>query len=184
MKRVILSVAVIIGLGLGLAGVSSAYAQSSQPDLSDEHRARISGNCSSALSSLSRLHATDALLRVNRGQLYESMSTKLMARFNSRITLNRLDGTSLVATTSNYERALATFRSDYQAYEQQMSVTLRSNCQEQPQAFYYAVADTREKRQKVHQDVQRLHSLIDEYATHIDSFQQEYQAAAKGARDV
>src|SRR5689334_18968108 len=111
--------------------------------MTDEHIARIRMNCQDAQSSLSQLHASDALLRVNRGQLYESISTKLMAPLNSRIALHRLDGVKLVATTTRYESQLATFRAKYQEYEEAMSDVLRVNCVNQPVAFYDKVADTR-----------------------------------------
>lgn len=104
--------------------------------LSESHKARIAANCTSAKTSLQQLHRSDASLRVNRGQLYESISTKLMARLNSRLALNRLDGSELVAAAARYERSFTQFRTNYQAYEEQLSALLRINCKKQPEDFY------------------------------------------------
>lgn len=145
--------------------------------LSDDHKAHIVANCASAKASLERLHRSDAVLRVNRGQLYESISTKLMARFNSRVALNRLDGTELVAIAVDYERALATFRRDYRTYEQQLSDVLRINCTNDPEAFYYGVLEARAARSTVNQDVWRLHVYIDEYQQAFNQFEIDYVTA-------
>lgn len=143
--------------------------------MTEAHIARIKNNCSEAQTSLSQLHASDALLRVNRGQLYESISVKLMAPFNSRVALNRLDGAELVSIATDYERQLADFRTKYQQYEEAMSQTLRINCTNEPVAFYDSVTSTREKRQKVHDATVALHKTIAEYKDQFELFAKNYQ---------
>lgn len=154
--------------------------QAQAEPLSDEHQARIAMNCASAKASLERLHRSDAALRVNRGQLYESISTKLMARLNSRVALNRLDGTELVSTAADYERALTTFRQDYRAYEEQLSGVLKINCITEPELFYYGVLEARSARSVVNQSIWQLHAYIDEYQQAFDQFQAEYTTATEG----
>src|SRR5687768_4010153 len=131
MKRylfVMIIFAATIGSILGANAIVKAQAQ----PMTEAHIARIRANCVEAQSTLTQLHATDALLRVNRGQLYESISTKLMAPFNSRVALNQLDGAKLVSITAMYEQQLAEFRINYQQYEEAMSSLLKLNCVNQP----------------------------------------------------
>ena len=143
--------------------------------LSESHKARIVANCTSAKTSLQQLHRSDASLRVNRGQLYQSISTKLMARLNSRLALNRLDGSELVAAAARYERSLSQFRNSYQAYEEQLSALLRINCQKQPDEFYYRTLDVRERRQAVAQTITDLNHYSIEYHQIFERFSENYR---------
>lgn len=165
-------VAVIITLFLSIAGLTTTYAQTS---LTDEQEQRISANCVSIKNTLNQLHASDALLRVNRGQIYEAMSTKLMDRFNARLSSNGLDASGTSAVTTSYRTALATFRTDYQLYERQVSAALRIDCSEKPAEFHAAIEDARTKRAKVHTDVIRLHQYIDDYRSAVNDFYINFQ---------
>lgn len=176
MKRFLipgLMVAAVLAVAATWHFSTSARADDSAP-MTEAHIARIRNNCSEAQSALSQLHASDALLRVNRGQLYESISTKLMAPFNSRVALNRLDGSQLISTATTYEQQLNDFRQKYQQYEEAMSNTLRINCTNEPVAFYDAVGDTRAKRQKVHDSTTALHKTIRQYQSEFETFAKNF----------
>jgi hypothetical protein len=163
---------IIFGL-LATVLTSAVYLSTVSADnatTTDAQIARIRANCSTVKNTLNQLHANDALLRVNRGQLYESMATKLMSRFNSRATSNNLDVSGLVTITNNYSTALDTFRADYQTYEEQLSSALGIDCNKEPIAFYDAVASARTKRTQVHSDVTTLNQYIDDYSAAFDSF--------------
>lgn len=153
-----------------MAGVlfSSAFAE--DPPMTDAQIRQIKASCVSAKNTMAQLHASDALLRVNRGQIYESMTTKLMNRFNDRVNSNRLDAKDLVAITQNYNNVLTSFRNDYQSYEVSLSTALKIDCTKEPVTFYDAVADARRKRTQVHVDVIRLHQYIDDYKVAFDAF--------------
>lgn len=138
--------------------------------ITDAQMTRIRSNCISAKNTLNQLHASDALLRVNRGQIYESMTTKLMSRFNSRVESNHLDASKLVSVTQSYGSALTQFRTDYQSYEEQLSNALSIDCTKEPIAFYDSVASARTKRSRVHSDVVILHQYIDDYSSAFDNF--------------
>lgn len=170
MKRFAL-LAVVLGavLTVGLLLQNVAQAAPSAP-MTGAHIERIRANCVEAQSVLRRLHASDGLLRVNRGQLYELISTKLMAPMNSRIALNRLDGMGLVSITANYERQLDAFRLSYKEYEESMSATLEIDCTNQPVAFYDKVNESREKRQRVNEHTLVLHKTIGDYRTEFEAF--------------
>jgi len=156
---------------LALTTHTSATAE----DLSPEQIKLVKLNCISAKSSLTQLHASDALLRVNRGQVYESMASKLMDNFNTRLNNNSLDSKAMTTVTSNYRTALNTFRSDYIAYEEKLSAALRVDCNAQPNTFYATVQDARKLRDTVHQDVARLHRLIDDYRSSVGDFLLNYE---------
>lgn len=144
-------------------------------DLSPDQTARIQANCLSIKGSLSQLHASDALLRVNRGQIYESVGTKLMSSFNSRLSNNGLDNKGLVAVANQYQAALSTFRTDYQAYEQQLSATINADCIKDPSGFHAALLNARTKRTTVHTDVAHMNEYIDDYRSAISDFMLNFE---------
>jgi hypothetical protein len=139
-------------------------------DLTPDQVERVKTNCVSIKSSLSQLHASDALLRVNRGQVYEAVASKLMDSFNNRLGSNRLDNKAMTTVTDRYRTALTNFRTDYIAYEQKLSETIRIDCVAQPNTFHTSLSEARELRAKVHEDVERLHRNIDDYRSSVSDF--------------
>jgi hypothetical protein len=177
MNRIVILAALVVTtiVGGGLYTMA-AHAEDAAP-MTDEHIARIRANCTDAQAALFQLHASDAGLRVNRGQIYESISTKLMAPFNIRLVLNRIDGASLVTTAAEYERQLQAFRNQYQQYDVAMNELLHMNCAKQPVAFYDGVADTRKKRQLTYETTVELQKIIEKYGQEVDALAKNYQAA-------
>lgn len=143
--------------------------------MTEAHIERIRTNCIDAQSTLSQLHTSDALLRVNRGRIYESIATKLMVPLNSRIASNQLDNKGLVDIYTTYEKRLVEFRSNYQSYEQSMSETLRINCINQPVSFYDKVNATSTLRKKVHASVVALHQAVNEYKAAFEMFAEGFE---------
>lgn len=164
-------IALIAASLLSVFALKTSYAD----DLSDDQKARIQANCLSIKGSLNQLHASDALLRVNRGQIYESVGTKLMDSFNARLSNNSLDNKGLVSVANEYQTALTTFRTDYQLYEQQLSTTIKIDCKKDPTSFHAALEDARTKRSKVHDDVLRLNQYIDDYRSAVNDFMLNFQ---------
>ncbi len=142
--------------------------------MTEEHVKRIRGNCIEAQTTLNQLNATDTLLRVNRGQLYESVETKLMTPLNMRLGLNKLGNTDLTTLSSQYEQQLGEFRLDYQQYGEAMSKTLKIDCINQPVAFYDSVADTRTKRSLTHDSTVQLHKTIQDYKLKFEEFAKKF----------
>lgn len=153
----------------------------SSVNLTDEQVILVKNNCATAISTLNQLHASDALLRVNSGQIYESVSTKLMDKFNSRIANNHYGNSTLVSITANYKTTLDTFRRDYINYEEQLTRALDVDCSAQPVAFYDAVASARVKRVLVYADVAKLNKYIEDYRAAVTQFELDYQAINAGA---
>ncbi len=171
MKR-FLALVVILSTGFATVAIVNIADAETNP-ITEAHISRIRDNCFEAQATLNQLHSSDALLRVNRGQLFEYISTKLMAPFNSRVALSRLDGANLISIAKNYEDQLEIFRTNYQLYEEGMSRTMKINCKNQPVAFYDAVTDTRAKRKKVHDSVLELQKIIQNYKAEFELFSQE-----------
>lgn len=163
-----------------VSGITYLAVSAQNSVLSDQQIAQISSNCLTTKNTLAQLHASDALLRVNRGQVYESMYTKLIDRFNARVASNKLDHDDLSNTAQQYSSTLDTFRLDYQAYEEQLAKTLEIDCTKKPTQFYDGVILARIKRDQVHADVLKLNQYIDQYQLILDQFEQSYNQSSGG----
>lgn len=171
-KRVLLAVLAVVTISsLSVVG----FKNSAAADLTPEQVARIQSNCTSIKGTLNQLHASDALLRVNRGQIYESLGTKLMSSFNARLSNNSLDNKGLVAVTNSYQAALSTFRTNYQDYEQQLSTAIRIDCTKDASGFRDALESARTKRATVRTDIVRLNQYIDDYRLAISDFMLNFE---------
>lgn len=170
MKRFLIFGVATFVIFAGVMISRSIFVHADDTLMTEAHIERIRSSCVEAQSTLYQLHASDALLRVNRGQLYESISTKLMEPFNSRLTFNSYNVADLVSVAATYDRELTNFRTDYQQYEEAMSKTLQINCTNQPVEFYDSVADTRTKRSIVHDSALALHKTISDYETAFEAF--------------
>lgn len=176
MKVTILIAAALLSTLLGVAVLDASAQDQVAIPMTEEHIARIRSNCVDAQSVLFQIHASDAGLRVNRGQIYESMSTKLMTPFNSRMVLNRIDTTNLLSISNEYEKQLKEFRAQYKTYEEAMSDTLAIDCVNQPVAFYDHVTETRKQRQLTHESTAALHETIRQYGSEVKAFVETFQA--------
>lgn len=169
-----LAVLVVLGVLLPFCATSARA-----DDLTPEQVDRVKTNCVSIKNSLTQLHASDALLRVNRGQMYESIATKLMDTFNARLSSNSLDNKAMTTVTTSYRSALDTFRADYIAYEQKLSDTIRIDCTSQPNTFHSSLLEARQLRETVHADVEKLHHSIDDYRSSVNSFLLNYERVSQ-----
>ncbi len=168
--RVKILSAVLMGLLVVTTVVSTVNAETASNSLTDAQLVRIRTNCSQIKTQLDRIHSSDALLRVNRGQLYEHMGTRLMTPLNTRIAANRLDGSNLIATTSQYEAHLDEFRTTYRDYERKLSETIRIDCQKQPAIFYNTLTEARTLRTKVYEATESLRKDVTTYGTELEAF--------------
>lgn len=177
-KKLILAGFILVVMVCGLFTARMAYAQNDEP--TDSQIQLVQSNCVALKSTLNQLHASDALLRVNMGQLYESMSIKLMSGFNRRVENNSMNNNSLLSETKNYDLLLDYFRNDYQAYEERLSAALNTDCRNNPTSFYNAISSARIYRDKVHSDVLRMNQSIDKYQSIIEQFESDYLLSLEG----
>jgi len=150
--------------------------------ITDQQIELIRNNCISTKSTLNQLHSSDALLRVNIGQSYESMSAKLMENFNIRVASNSMNNTSLNTAAVNYGLLLDGFRADYITYEKQLSLAMVTNCNAQPAAFYDAVALARERRNQMHNDILGLNQSLEQYKLTVDRFETDNRIKLEGVK--
>ncbi|NTW61298.1 hypothetical protein HGB24_01235 [Candidatus Saccharibacteria bacterium] len=176
MKKPIATIVLILALTCGLVSIVAVKALAQSVGHSDAQVTIIKDNCVTIKSNLNQLHASDALLRVNMGQLYESMLTKLMDKFNSRLSDNHYDNSSFVFVAGGYSSTLNAFRTDYIDYEKQLSSTIAIDCASHPNDFYSAVSSARAKRNQVRSDVVKLNQYLDNYETAVNGFEINYQA--------
>lgn len=179
MKNIFRLSILLVAISVVAAVVVFPIVRADSAPMDDAHANRIRANCLNAQATLNRLHESDALLRVNRGQLYESISTKLMATLNSRIALNQMDGSKLSQITTTYNKDYDTFYKAYQLYEQQLSAAMQINCTKQPIAFYDAVSDARTKRTAVHSSIVELNKQLTAYSDAFNEFDAAYTTASK-----
>lgn len=148
--------------------------------LKNSQSEQIRSNCVSIKNTINQLHASDALLRVNMGQIYESMLTKVMNRFNDRLASNKLDNSALVQASGNFSQSLTSFRLDYKNYEEQLSSLIGIDCLSQPANFYEALLSARSKRTQVHTDVIKIIQYKNQYSSALDKFMKDYQNTKGG----
>lgn len=176
----------IICLGMtvliAVAGICSVVSAQDSAVMSDLQIQLIKDNCLSVKNTLNQLHSSDALLRVNMGQNYESMYAKLMVKLNNRLALNSIANAKLVDASESYSNILDGFRADYIIYEEQLTRAINIDCQKQPVSFYDAVASARVRRQILHADVVRLNQSLDQYKTQFGQFLIEYKTTAQGTK--
>jgi cell division protein FtsL len=166
-------VVVIVAVGLFFTKVSAQSATQQQIT-------QIKTNCLSIKNTLNQLLVSDALLRVNMGQRYELVSTRLMDRFNSRVSGNCFNIDNLSVAANSYKNQLDNFRNDYIAYEESLASTIKIDCSNQPSEFYDSLVSTRVKRGQVYNDVTGLDYKISQYRSAVSDFESKYQSSSGG----
>lgn len=162
MKRALLYLSVFMAL---LSG-PMVRAESAQP-LTDEYIASIKAGCTDALQGLLRVQKTEAATRVNRGREYESI-LKLVAAFNSRVVINKLDAPLLTSTTTKLQANFNDFQAHYIDYADKVDATLEINCKQAPVTFYDSLTSARDARAVVARDVNDIESLLNDYQRGLD----------------
>lgn len=156
-------VALVLALGFGLFIVSATSFARSDENITQEKIARIRDHCVENQASLNRLHQTDAFLRTNRGNLYRTISDKLMVPLNQRLVANRLDGGNLITIAADFDTEYDRFYTAYIAYDNALTELLAVDCSKQPVTFYNALLEARTKRAELSSSNQKLKRLIRQY---------------------
>lgn len=162
-RTVTIASMLFIALMIGLTSVP-VRAADTPLEISDTQLEQIKQNCKQAQSVLQRLETTDVVTRVSRGRLYENLLNHLLAPFNSRVSLNRLDASTLTSTTTSITQKFADFKTDYQEYADSLSSLLSIKCESDPRGFYTLLVSTRDSREKVANDITDLNTLLDRYS--------------------
>lgn len=186
MKRLLLVMCLVVLTVVGLLGDSrSVAAVSTEGQLKPVDSTlfqTVTMDCLAVKFQLNETHRNDKLLRVTLGEGYDNISSELMGNLNSRIVANRLDGTDLIKIAAEFERTHKEFREHYSDYDDALVDLIKTDCQTSPQAYYSSLETTRELRGIVHEDVDKLNVLIQDYHDAFEEFRQdlEQQEASDG----
>lgn len=146
-------------------------------ELTPEKQTIIEQSCVSAQTVLQRIQHNDAATRVNRGQGYETLVSRLMTPLNSRATSRGYNDSAslMVDTTKRYQQGLESFKDHYKAYDDAISGSLRVKCKQEPAKFYGYIEEARRQRQNLASDVGNLSGLINEYRGNVIKLRSEVQ---------
>lgn len=147
--------------------------------LTDDQIEKIRNSCVDTQTTLSAVHNTDAVARINLGQQFEDMSSLLMAPMNSRVAINKLNGVAMAATTVDFNNELKNFSQSYSDYEKTLSGAIALRCYDQPVEFYDAMTLALQKRVAMRASADKLTRLMDQYHAQVAEMQK--QALPKGA---
>jgi hypothetical protein len=157
---------------VALSPVVSAAPQA----LTDAQIGQIRNNCQTSQGYLQQIQRNDAASRINRGRAYESIS-KLVASFNSRVAINKINGSTLLSVSSDLSKRITTFQSDYLQYEDALSSALDIKCQEQPVTFYDTLTNARDLRARLAKDIVDINALLDSYQTGLTDLRATFAQA-------
>ncbi len=163
-----------VTLLLGACMVMSVREAGAAATITPEKIARIRSHCVENQAALNRLHQTDAFLRNDRGNLYRTISDKLMVPLNRRLASNQLDGGALLTITADYNEAYTKFYDQYIQYDNALSKVLEINCTREPVAFYNALLIAREKRNELSKTNQTIKDLVRQYGATFTDFKAAY----------
>lgn len=138
--------------------------------LTEAQTETIADNCTVSKIALGQVHSNDAAMRVNIGQEYANISSRLMAPLNSRISLAGRDGVQLTQITADYNTVLQEFRAAYRLYDNAVLEALGIDCRTKQAEYYAAVLVARQERAKVREAVSQLSSLATEYRSGVTDF--------------
>jgi hypothetical protein len=134
---------------------------------------KIQTECSSIKSHLKKLRSNDALMRVNLGQNYETISSRLMAKLNARIATNKLNGSKLVEKSAEFNENMGYFRENYQTYEKELVKLVDMDCQKTPKDFYIQLERVRYYRKELNFNTTKLSEIAKEYEDALIIFKNE-----------
>lgn len=173
MSRYLFGLATAITALLLAAGSQLVFAESAERPLilTEAQTQAIGDSCTISKIALGQVHSNDAVMRINLGQEYVNISSRLMAPLNSRISLAGRDGVELTKLTAEYNQVLQQFRSAYSVYDDSVQAALNIDCRSRQAEYYAAVIKSREERLKVRAAVEKLNDIARRYRTEVDAFQ-------------
>ena len=165
----------IFGVIILVAFSKSALAENaifSPKNPTNEQIVKVVNNCSAIKKHLTKLHSTDALKRVNLGQNYESISSDMMAKFNTRIVINKLNGSELVYSAADFSENMKYFRDNYKIYEQELKKLQDMDCASNGREFYFQLEKVRYQRKELNYNVSRLKEIANDYKKQLATFKE------------
>lgn len=161
--RIFLSAVFIVGSLLLSQSVGAQEQETTE--LSPEKIIDIKASCVGVQVVLQKIKYNDAANRVNRGQGYESLVTRMIIPMNSRAAVNGFSNSaaSLANITSRYQQSFKNFKKNYDNYDDALNSTLRIKCQEKSTEFYTHLTEARKYRTNLANDITSLTQIMEEY---------------------
>lgn len=126
--------------------------------------------CQQVKTRLKQIKLSDAVTRVNYGQIYESLSVNVMTPTNLRLVANNFKPLELLTITDNYQKQVTQFRQHYLSYEDRLSRVIEMSCDYDPAQLVGSLAELRQLRQQLNIDTKTLHLLAVEYQAKFKEF--------------
>ncbi|MDO4870501.1 MAG: hypothetical protein Q3996_00160 [Candidatus Saccharibacteria bacterium] len=164
MKQILTGLIVTIIL-LNFGNINLALAEENSID--DQLVNNVKTNCNQIKIRLRQLQVSDALSRVNYGQIYESINLNVITPSNTRLVTNGIKPVDLIVLSSDYDRNLNQFRRNYLVYEEKLSILVKNDCQSDPRGFYQKLTEVRQLRQQNAALLKQVDSLARQYQTMI-----------------
>lgn len=158
----------IFGVAVSLifaGGIFVVVAHAQTDTLTPEKQTIITQNCILSQTALQHIQYNDTATRVNRGQGYETILSRLMTPLNTRTTSGGYNdsATTLIDITKRYQQVLDSFKNHYSDYDNAISSSLKVKCKDNQAKFYGYLEEARRQRQTIAGDVDNLSSLVNEY---------------------
>lgn len=132
----------------------------------------IRTNCVNAQVNIQLIQENDRIARINRGYLYDS-TLKLMTSLNSRIALNNLNAPDMISITSNFQKKLDEFRSNYNNYDDTMKELVTIDCRNRPVQYSDLLESARQNRAVLERRVVEFEEQLDSYQDNLNGIKQE-----------
>lgn len=158
----ILSIALILNLSNNVLAETAKF-EPKQP--TQVQLDKITTECANIKKQLTKVHSTDALKRVKLGQIYESISKDLMAKFTARAILNHFSVANLVSQTAKFDENINYFKDNYRIYEQELDKLQKLDCMKNENGvnFYTQLEKVRYQRRELNYNVSKLRETAKEY---------------------
>lgn len=171
-KSSIFSISILTIFGVSLIFSPFAMAENKKIDFSDEKAHKIVSECQKIKGQIGKTRSNDALMRVNLGQSYETISDKLMVNLNTRIASNKLNGSKLVEKTAEFNENVIYFRENYQKYEKELTKLSDMKCSDKDIAktFYEQLEKVRYLRSELNYNTTKIAEISKEYKDALREF--------------
>lgn len=152
----------VLAISATLSGNVYAEGEEETEQITAEQKNVIIDHCDTMKDSLKSLQKSDSRARVYLGQYYETILSKFITPLNLRLVENNISEPKLLENQTNFAARRSRFTNDYITYQQALEELVNVNCKNEPEKFYEKLNSTREKRQIVNRDVQKMRELTDE----------------------
>lgn len=157
---------------LSLSGSINVFAVE-PTELSETKLDTISESCDGAIKSLKALQKSDTRVRTSIGPVYDKLQNKFIVPLNVRLVSNNFSIPDLITIQAKFATKKTNFYKDFTKYSQHLEDLIAIGCKTSPSDFYKQLEIVREKRKIVHEDVEELNEISNDYKIKLSSLEIE-----------